>query len=290
MPAGWAIAAGAGLGLVGSMLSGSPDDYSGDITKQVNNVSGIGDTLKGLGDTNKSTLDEFVARYAPLFEQQIRASTDNQTKLGGQSDSEWSTYLNKFRPAAEQFASNALGYDTTARRDQAAGDAMATTRTSFDQAGQQLNAGLESAGIDPSSGAAMAQRRQLAAQGAAATASAGNTARKQVEDTGMGYLKDTAGLGQVIAGNSMALGDRAKQAGDAATTQAANLGTLKTLPQTSSAGLYQAAGAQYGNAGNLSLGLQSAATQEWQAKDASTKDWIMGGASAGASAYSGGKK
>ncbi len=277
------IGGGAALGGLASMLSGSPDDYSGDIKKQVDSLSGLGDSLKGLGDSSKSTLDDLVAQYAPLFEKQISGNVDTQNRLNGQSDSEWSSYISKFRPAAEKFADTAMGYDTKERRDAAAADAMARQRTTFDQAGQQLNDGLASAGVDPSSPAAMAQRRALAAQGAAATATAGNTARKQVEDTGMQLLGQTAGLGQVIAGNSLALGDRAKSAGDTALTQTGQLATFKTAPQTAAAGLYQAAGNQYGNAGNLTVGLQSAATQAWKAKDDSTKDWIMGGAKAGAS-------
>lgn len=283
------MAAGAGIGLVGSILSGSPDDYSGDIKKQINNVSGIGDKLSGLGDSSKSALEDLVKQYTPLFQQQISAGSSAQGKLAGQSDSEWSSYISKFKPAAEKFAANAMNFDTPERREQAAGDAMANQRTQIDQAGRQLDAGLSSAGVDPSSPAAMAQRRILAGQGAAAVAASGNTARKQVEDTGMQLLGQTAGLGQTIAGNSMALGDRSLQAGQGAVQTAGQLTSFTTAPQTTAAGLYSAAGSQFGNAGNLSLGLQSAATDSWAAKDASTKDWIMGGAKAGASAYTGAK-
>lgn len=283
------MAAGATVGLVGSLLSGSPDDYSGDIKKQVDSLSGLGDKLQGMGDETKSTLDTLVSQYTPLFQQQISGSVDTQGRLNGQSASEWSSYIDKFRPAAEKFAANAMSYDTPGRRDAAAADAMARQRTTFDQAGQQLDDGLSSAGVDPSSPAAMAQRRALAAQGAAASAAAGNTARKDVESTGLQLLAQANGMGQNIAGNSLALGDRAKTAGDAALSQAGQLATFKTAPQTTSAGLYQAAGNQFGNAGNLTVGLQSAATDAWAAKDASTKDWIMGGAKAGASAYTGSK-
>lgn len=289
MPAGWAIAAGAAVGLAGSLLSGSPDDYSGDITRQVNNVSGIGDKLSGLGDTSKSKLDALVEQYAPMFQQQIDTSLNTQTRQQGQSDSEWSSYINKFRPAAEKFAANAMSYDTPERRNAASADAQANTVASFDQSGKALDAGLSSAGVDPSSPAAIAARRQLAGQRGLATAVAGNTARQAVEDKGMQYLGQTAGMGQTVAGNSLALADRSNQAGNTAVQQTGQLLSLKTAPETTAAGLYSAAGAQYGNAGNLSLGLQSAATQAWQAKDSSTKDWIMGGAKAGASAYTAGQ-
>lgn len=289
MPAGWAIAAGAAVGLAGSMLSGSPDDYSGDIKKQVDSVSGIGDKLSGLGDSAKSALDDIISQYTPLFKQQISTSLGNQSNLQEQSNSEWASYLSKFRPAAEKFAANAMSYDTPQRREQAAGDAMAEQRTQIDQAGQQLDAGLSSAGVDPSSPAAMAQRRLLALHGASTVSAAGNTARKQVEDTGMQLLGQTAGLGQTIAGNSLALGDRSIQSGQGAVQTAGQLTSFTSAPATTAAGLYSAAGGQFGNAGNLSLGLQSAATDAWAAKDSSTKDWIMGGAKAGASAYTGGK-
>jgi hypothetical protein len=271
-------------------MGGSPDDYSGDVSKQITNMSGLGDKLKGLGDDSKSALDQLVAQYTPMFQQQINASAANQANYGDRSDSEWNAYVRSFRPAAEKFAANAMSYDTPERREQVAGDAMANTRTAFDQAGRQLDAGLSSAMVDPNSGAAIAQRRQLAAQGAAAVAASGNAARREVEDTGMQYLNQSAGLGQAVAGNSMALGDRSVQAGNSAIQQAGQLQAFTTAPQTTAAGLYSAAGQTYGNAGNLTLGLQSAATDAWQAKDSSTKDWVIGGASLGASAYSGGKK
>jgi hypothetical protein len=283
------MAAGAVVGLAGSMMSGSPDDYSGDVSKQVSNVTGVGDSLKGLATSNQSALDALVAQYSPLFKQQITNSVDSQSKLTGQGDSEWASYVNNFRPAAEKFAANSLNYDTTARRDKAAGDAMATTRTAVDQAGQQLDAGLSAASVDPSSGAAQAQRRILAGQGAAAAAASGNTARKQVEDTGMQYLNQAAGLGQAVASNSMGLSDRAVTAGNNATSTAGQLQTFATAPQTSTAQILGLAGNQYGNAGNMTLGLQSAATDAWAAKDSSTKDWIIGGAKAGASAYTAAK-
>lgn len=277
MPIGWAIAGGLAAGAVGSMLSGGPDDYSGDIKKQMDNLSGLGDTLKGFGDSTKSTLDEMVKTYSPLFEQQINRSLDTQQQLGGRADSEWASYVNKFRPAAEKFATTALNYDTTERRNQAAADAQANQRTAFDQAGQQLDAELSAAGVDPSSPAAMAQRRMLAGDQAAAVAAAGNTARRQVEDTGLQLLDRTAGLGQTIAGNSLALGDRSAQAGGAATAGVQGLAGFKTAPTTAAAGLYQAAGTQYGDAGRIGAGLQDAATKAWKAKDDSTKDWLSAG-------------
>lgn len=283
MPAGWAIAAGAGAGLVGSMLSGKPPDNSAAINQQVDNLNGVGNNLKDLATNTQNKQSGLVDQFMPLFTQQIQQSLNTQGKQQARGDSQWDLYMSKFAPASSKLADTALNYDTPERRDKAASDARSQVLGDVDAQAKQLDSNLSAAGVDPGSGAAIGAKSLMGVRAGAAAAAAGNTARQQVEDRGINLLGQVSSLGQPVATNSAALEGQALTAGNNATVQAGQATNLAGVPAATAGNLYSAAGNQFGNAGNLALGKQTADTKAWQAKDDSTKDWIMGGAKIGAS-------
>lgn len=108
-------------------------------------------------------------------------------------------YTSTFKPIESYIASDAMGYDTPERREQAAGQAVADVGTQADVANASLQRDLESRGVDPSSGAAASALARNGIMEAAQKAAAGNQARLNVETIGHGRVMDAANLGRGIA-------------------------------------------------------------------------------------------
>lgn len=196
-------------------------------------------------------------KYAPLYEQQVKLSTESQAKQALQSDEQWASYKQFFQPTEQALATKSLNYDTPQKRESAAGDAMTLSRASYDNAATQLDDGLASANVDPSSGAAMAQRRGLASAGAASTAAAGNAARTAVEDKGMAYLDNSARFGRNMPSTGLAAASAAQGSGNSATNTVGQQSNLITAQTQASQGLLAGANSSFGTAGSLRLGLQN---------------------------------
>lgn len=164
-------------------------------------------------------------------------------------------YKSTFQPIEDRIASEALAYDTPARREAEAGQAMADVGSQVDLARAGVQRELASRGVDAGSGnAAIALSRMALGEGAA-KAAAGNTARKQVETIGAAKLMDAAGLGRGVVSNQATTAGLALNAGNASGQNAG--AALNTA--TSGANLMQAGyqGAQQGLAGaaNTHLGI-----------------------------------
>lgn len=110
----------------------------------------------------------------------------------------YETYDKNFAPINEKIATDALGYDTPARRDAAAAQAQADVGTAGDAGRATLAREVQSRGGDVNSGNYIAGLNQMSVAEAAQKAAAGNVARRQVEDTGVARLTNAANLGQTI--------------------------------------------------------------------------------------------
>jgi hypothetical protein len=284
MPWGFA-AAGVASAVVGSVLAPEAPDNSDAINKQTEATERVGMRQLDLAEKQYADQQELVKKYSPMFDEQMQLSLDSQKKQNQQSDDQWASYKNYFMPTEQALATKSLNYDTPERREKAAGDAMATTRSSFDQQQQALDAGLSSASVDPSSGAAIAARRQMAGAGAAATAAAGNTARTAVEDKGMAYLDNAARFGRNMTSTGLQAASQATATGNNATGQAAGLQSFTAAPANSSAALFSSAGNSFAQAGNMQLGLQNSQNAVWAKQAQLTQDQVNSASKTGLGLY-----
>lgn len=258
----WGMVAVAGATLVtGVMAADAAGDASGSqsaaIDRQTASSERVGMRQLDLAEKQYADAKALTDKYAPLYEQQVKLSVEAQGKQSQQSDEQWASYKEFFTPAEQALATKSLNYDTPLKRETAANDAMALSRTSYDNAETQLDDGLASANVDPSSGAAMAQRRGLASAGAASTAAAGNSARTAVEDKGMAYLDNSARFGRNMPSTGLAAASAAQGSGNSATNTVGQQSNLITAQTQASQGLLAGANSSFGTSGNLSLGLQN---------------------------------
>jgi hypothetical protein len=109
-------------------------------------------------------------------------------------------YFTTFQPLQKQIVSDAQGFDTTARREQAAAEAGADVSSGLDVASANRRRELASMGFDPSSGRYQSGETAAGVGGAALKAGAMNQARRQVETEGFARKTAAAGLGANLPG------------------------------------------------------------------------------------------
>lgn len=119
-----------------------------------------------------------------------------------------------FRPLEQGIVADAAGYDTTARRETMAGQAIADVGTQADASRETMAREAMARGVDPSSGNFAAAQGAFGVREAAAKAAAGNTARTQVETVGAARKMDAANLGRNLASNQATSAGIALSAGN----------------------------------------------------------------------------
>ena len=169
-----------------------------------------------------------------------------------------------FRPVEQRLAAEAMSYDTPERREQAAGQAAADVNAAADaNRAATMRAIMRRGGSV--SGARMASMTDQNDIGMArASATAQNTARRNVETQGWARMSDVANLGRNIASNQATSANVASQAG-AGAVQAAQAGTAINASgaQMMGAGFStalqgtQQAGNLYGGIANIQSGAQA---------------------------------
>jgi hypothetical protein len=214
-----------------------------------------------------------LEKYTPMYEQQMAASLEAQTKNTARSDAMWKQYEDIFAPANAQLAKTAMGYDTESRRASAAGEAESAVADQFATQRQGMAEQLNAAGIDPASGVRTASGNAMGIAEAKARAGASTAARRGVEATGLQLLSGAVNAGNGLPSQGLQTGQAGLMAGGNATGQVAGLSGL------SAQGLNSALAGYSTGIGGLQ-GLYNA-----QANAASQKAGVIGdliGAGAGA--------
>lgn len=179
-----------------------------------------------LGRDQFDAQQALLAKFTPLYEQQIKLSQDAQAKNTARSDAQWDQYTTLFKPLEEKMAATVAGYDTQERRDKAAADAMAGVTGTFDQARQGLTESLNQQGIGSSSGKGLALRNAMGIEEAKAKAGAGSNAIRNVESTGLSLLGSATNFGRGLTNTGLATGQAAQANGNNATGQVSGLSGL----------------------------------------------------------------
>jgi hypothetical protein len=110
-------------------------------------------------------------------------------------------YKTKFAPVEDRIVADAMAYDTTARRESEAREAVADTQIALTGQQQATTRSLERRGVSLGSGKAMALQGQFDLGAARLKAGAANSARERVETIGAAKMMDAAGIGRGVVGN-----------------------------------------------------------------------------------------
>ena len=156
---------------------------------------------------------EAAAKVAmDVANQQLESSRQN-TAI---SNDYWNYQKNTFRPLEEGIVADAQTYDTTARRDAAASEAVADVGMQAELARQAQTRQQQRMGVNPASGKALALQSQIGMAEAAAKAGAANSARDKVELQGYARKMDAANLGRGLASSQATSAGVALNAGNSA--------------------------------------------------------------------------
>lgn len=198
-------------------------DTGGDVPAPDPAIGQASKDAIALGRDQFNAQQALLAKFTPLFEDQIRLSQDAQAKNTARSDAQWDQYTTLFKPLEEKMAATVAGYDTQERRDKAAADAMAGVTGTFDQARQGLTESLNQQGIGSSSGKGLALRNAMGIEEAKAKAGAGSSAIRNVESTGLSLLGSATNFGRGLTNTGLQTGQAAQAAGNNATGQVSGL-------------------------------------------------------------------
>ena len=180
---------------------------------------------------SKEALDwykQIYAEQAPLREQAADMATkvadaqlESMTLNNGISKDYWDYQKETFRPLEAGIVSDAQAYDTAARRDAEAAGAVADVGSQMSLARQAQTRGQQRMGVNPNSGKALALDSQMGLAEATAKAGAANTARRNVELQGYARKMDAANMGRNLASNQATSAGVALNAGNSASSNAA---------------------------------------------------------------------
>lgn len=190
------------------------------------NMSGVNAAAKANAETAKEALAWYKQTYAEqapqreaaakiamdVANQQLESSKQN-TAI---SNDYWNYQKNTFRPLEEGIVADAKTYDTAARRDAAASEAVADVGMQAELARQAQTRQQQRMGVNPASGKALALQSQIGMAEAAAKAGAANTARDKIELQGYARKMDAANLGRGLASSQATSAGVALNAGNSA--------------------------------------------------------------------------
>jgi hypothetical protein len=121
-----------------------------------------------------------------------------------------------YQPLEDGIISDAQNFDTEAKREELAGQAMADTNRAFTSANEQQIRQLNASGINPNSGAAIAAGQNARVSQALALAGGANNARNQARLEGYARKMDASRFGQGALGQQAGMMQLASGMGSAA--------------------------------------------------------------------------
>ena len=194
-------------------------------------------------EANAEIAKEALAWYKQVYQEQAPLREAAAAKANEVSDAQlasmrqndaiskdyWNYQQNTFRPVERAIVDAAQNYDTEARRDQKAGQAVADVQQQIDASLGQQTRQLTRMGVNPNSGKFAAMSNQMSMAGALGKAQAAAKAREGVELQGYARKMDAANLGRNLASNqatsagvALNAGNSAAQTGGMALSQAQN--------------------------------------------------------------------
>lgn len=205
----------AGIRLYHVDLGGDAPDYSGMNAAAEANAEVAREALKWYQTAYKE--------QAPLREAAAaKAMEVSDAQLGSMRQNDaiskdyWDYQQNTFRPVERSIVDAAQTYDTEARREQKAGEAVADVQQQIDASLGQQTRQLTRMGVNPNAGKFAAMYNQMTMAGALGKVQAASKARESVEMLGYARKMDAANLGRNLASNQATSAGVALNAGNSA--------------------------------------------------------------------------
>ena len=152
----------------------------------------------------------------PLYERITNSLIETQDQTNAQGQDYYDYWKSTYQPVEQRLVSDALSYNTDAKRAELARQAAADAALAF-QTNQSANQRtMLSMGVNPNSGRFTSVQNQNALSLAASRANAMTNARTQAEATGYTRLTDATSLGKGLAANSVNSYNTAVNAGNSA--------------------------------------------------------------------------
>lgn len=201
MPVGWAAAATIGAAALSARSQRNASNSASNSSREATNASSSANAERLAFDRQVYTDGAGDRAFASDRARTVSNAQDaDRIKYNALQD-EQIVRGRRYQGVEDQMLSDAQAYDTPQRREKFAGEAMAGVGSQIDAETEAGNRALASRGVDPSSGASVSMARRSAVTGGAIKASAGNTARNQVETLGYARKMDAVGLGKGLVGN-----------------------------------------------------------------------------------------
>jgi hypothetical protein len=219
--------------------------------------------MNAAAQANAALSKESLAFYKQVYAEQapqreaaaaIAMDVANQqlasSKLNDEiSQDYWNYQKDTYRPLEQDIVADAQAYDTPAKREAAASEAVADVGMQVGLAKQAQTRQQQRMGVNPSSGKSVALDSQMSMAEALGKAGAANKARDTVEMQGYARKMDAANLGRNLASNQATSAGVALNAGNSAVSNAG-------VPLAQSNAAVQTAGQGFNTAisGNNSAG------------------------------------
>jgi hypothetical protein len=194
------------------------------------------------------------AGFDPLYKQLIQSSLDAQSQATAQSADQWNRYRTTFAPLESKMAETAANFDTPQRREAEAAAARADVAQSV--AGQQeaLQRDIGRTGMTLTGGKALALQAGAGLSAAKASAGASGTARRAVEQAGIGLVDNAAKFGRNMPSTGLQSAQLALSAGGQAAGQIGSQQQTINTTYAPAQGFYNGATGATGSAGSMLLG------------------------------------
>lgn len=231
------------------MCSDAPDT-SGINAAAVQNAE-VGKRMADIAEKQLVSAEARQKEYDPLFKELINASVTQSGKDAARSDEQWQRFKTLFMPAEDALAQKSLNWDTSARREGAADQAGADVTQAFAQKRLGLDQALGRGGMTLGSDKALALQAGLGLEEAKATASAKNTARRDIEKEGMAYIDNAARFGRNMPSTGLQAAQASQNANQNAQGGMANQQSTYNATLAPAQGFYQGSTGATSSAGSL---------------------------------------
>lgn len=219
-----------------------------------------------------SEADRAMAQQNYTFWQNY--ATDQSARLNAMSDEFYNRWKDQYRPIEDSLIADAKNYNTSAEAERQAQAAIGDYSTAYATQRQALNQQMQAYGINPTSGAYLAQNRALSLNEASAKAAAANQARQYANELGWNKKYQISALGQNYVNSSMnaaATGSNiASSAGSLANNSLAQSNTFgqqgtQNITNLANVGLnsYQSLSNAWGQYGQLGMSVSNYNQNAW---------------------------
>ncbi|MGV8823036.1 hypothetical protein [Methylibium petroleiphilum] len=261
-----------------ALAAGKPGPVDPRVSAAIDQIKSISGKQLGLADESYAANKALLAEFSPLLRQQLQQSIAAQGKANSRADDVWSNYVTNFLPVQNKLASDALGFDTAARRTAAQQEAEGLVASNFQTQREQM--AQAQMGQQVGSDASAANDAALRIAEAKARAGAGTAARADVENRGLQLVDNATRVGMQLPGLSTQQSALGLQQGQQVQNNVKSVADLTNLPTAAAAPLYRDAINGATTTANAGIGLTAANNGVYNAKAGLVGDLLGAGLAA----------